>query len=89
MTRTRIVRAPIAALLLTTAALLMSTAASAQPGRPDALPLTVDEAVRRAVENNPDLAIVRLDTEVAPRSSGKASARMRPSSPPSWADPAT
>src|SRR6266567_2165350 len=26
--------------------------------------LTLDEAVRRAVENNPDLAIVRLGTEV-------------------------
>jgi outer membrane protein TolC len=26
--------------------------------------LTLDEAVRRAVENNPDLAIVRLDTDV-------------------------
>jgi outer membrane protein TolC len=29
-----------------------------------ALPLTLDEAVRRAVEHNPDLAIVRLGTEV-------------------------
>ena len=28
------------------------------------LRLTLDEAVRRAVENNPDLAIVRLGTEV-------------------------
>ena len=28
------------------------------------LALTLDEAVRRAVENNPDLAIVRLGTEV-------------------------
>jgi multidrug efflux pump len=28
------------------------------------LKLTLDEAVRRAIENNPDLAIVRLDTEV-------------------------
>jgi outer membrane protein len=27
--------------------------------------LTIDEAVRRAIENNPDLAIVRLGTEVA------------------------
>jgi outer membrane protein TolC len=26
--------------------------------------LTLDEAVRRAVENNPDLAVVRLGTEV-------------------------
>jgi outer membrane protein len=33
-----------------------------QPG--DTLQLTLDDAVRRAVENNPDLAIVRLGTEV-------------------------
>jgi outer membrane protein TolC len=30
----------------------------------ETLSLTLDDAVRRAVENNPDLAIVRLDTEV-------------------------
>jgi outer membrane protein TolC len=36
--------------------------AAAQP-RPT-VELTLDEAVRRAVENNPDLAIVRLGTEV-------------------------
>jgi outer membrane protein TolC len=30
----------------------------------DVLRLTLDEAVRRAVENNPDLAVVRLGTEV-------------------------
>ena len=30
----------------------------------DTLPLTLDDAVRRAVENNPDLAVVRLGTEV-------------------------
>ncbi|HEY3159548.1 MAG TPA: efflux RND transporter permease subunit, partial [Vicinamibacterales bacterium] len=35
-----------------------------QVGPSAALRLTLDEAVRRAVENNPDLAIVRLDTEV-------------------------
>ena len=28
------------------------------------LALTLDDAVRRAVDNNPDLAIVRLDTDV-------------------------
>jgi multidrug efflux pump len=37
--------------------------ASAQTETP-VLKLTIDEAVRRALENNPDLAIVRLDTEV-------------------------
>lgn len=52
---------------------LIATSASAQvdppqAGRPAAaaetLPLTLEDAVRRAVENNPDLAIVRLGTEV-------------------------
>jgi multidrug efflux pump len=33
-------------------------------GPSETLRLTLDEAVRRAVENNPDLAIVRLGTEV-------------------------
>ena len=34
------------------------------PAAPDTLPLTLDEAVRRAVEHNPDLTVVRLGTEV-------------------------
>lgn len=48
-------------------ALLTAATAVAQtnaPGTPSTLQLTLDEAVRRAVENNPELAIVRLDTEV-------------------------
>jgi outer membrane protein len=51
--------------------LLITTSANAQSesSRIDAQPagtlrLSLDEAVRRAVENNPDLAIVRLGTEV-------------------------
>ena len=36
------------------------------------LPLTLDEAVRRAVEHNPDLAIVRLGTEVEAARIGEA-----------------
>jgi outer membrane protein len=44
------------------AALFMAAAASAQPAEP--LRLTLDDAVRRALDNNPDLAVVRLDTEV-------------------------
>jgi outer membrane protein len=39
--------------------------ASAQSGPPrETLNLTVEEAVRRATENNPDLAVVRLATQV-------------------------
>jgi outer membrane protein len=34
------------------------------PAAPPALQLTLDDAVRRAIENNPDLAVVRLGTEV-------------------------
>ena len=45
-------------------ALLISTAAWAQAEKPAALELTLEDAVHRAVEHNPDLAIVRLGTEV-------------------------
>jgi outer membrane protein TolC len=40
------------------------TAAAASESAAVNLKLTLDEAVRRAVDNNPDLAIVRLGTEV-------------------------
>src|SRR5712691_1668990 len=43
---------------------LAATTASAQVEQPETLQLTLEEAVRRAVEHNPDLAIVRLGTEV-------------------------
>ena len=48
------------------AATLVAATAFAQPSPagPDTLPLTLDDAVRRAVEHNPDLAIVKLATEV-------------------------
>jgi outer membrane protein TolC len=46
------------------APLLIATVASAQAEKPGALALTLEDAVRRAVEHNPDLAIVRLGTEV-------------------------
>ena len=43
------------------AGLMLATPAAAQI---EMLNLTLDEAVRRAIENNPELAIVRLETEV-------------------------
>jgi outer membrane protein len=43
--------------------LLLSTAAAAQPERPT-VQLTLADAVQRTIEHNPDLTIVRLDTEV-------------------------
>ncbi len=45
-------------------ALLISTTAAAQAERPATVQLTLADAVQRAVDHNPDLAIVRLDTEV-------------------------
>src|SRR5216683_293463 len=47
-------------------AALIATPAFAQGEKPavETLQLTLEEAVRRAVEHNPDLAIVRLETEV-------------------------
>src|SRR3954463_15977710 len=52
--------------LFTTVATLVATMASAQPSpaAPDTLPLTLDDAVRRAIEHNPDLVVVKLATEV-------------------------
>jgi outer membrane protein len=44
-------------------ALLLSTTAAAQAERRDTLQLTLADAVQRAIEHNPELAIVRLDTE--------------------------
>src|SRR5215831_12484575 len=44
-------------------ALLLATSAAAQ-GERQTIELSVDDAVQRAIERNPDLAIVRLDTEV-------------------------
>src|SRR5262245_57920241 len=54
-------------LYITSAAIVVALAAanaSAQNARPETLQLTLADAVQRAVEHNPDLAIVRLGTEV-------------------------
>ena len=56
-----------AALALALVALPCAAAAQVKrrpPTGPPTLRLTLDDAVRRAVENNPELAIVRLGTEV-------------------------
>jgi outer membrane protein TolC len=62
MNRTSIHRATATPIAL--AALLIATSAAAQGEKPETLRLTLADAVRRAVEHNPDLAIVRLGTEV-------------------------
>jgi outer membrane protein len=60
MNRTWIDRAAASAV----AALLTSVAPAAQHGPQETVHLTLADAVQRAVEHNPDLAVVRLDTEV-------------------------
>jgi outer membrane protein len=50
--------------MVTITAALTATAASAQVEPAATLRLTLDDAVRRAVDNNPELAIVRLSTDV-------------------------
>ncbi len=52
------------AALAVTALLLGAPGAGAQPAPPQALPLTLDDAVHRALEHNPDLAVVQMDTAV-------------------------
>jgi outer membrane protein TolC len=56
----------------TAVAVLISTSAAAQGERRQTLQLTLGDAVQRAVERNPDLAIVRLDTEIEAARVGEA-----------------
>ena len=63
------------------AAILIASAASAQTNATvikDTLRLTLDDAVRRAVENNPELAIVRLGTEVEAARVGESRSAFTP-----------
>jgi outer membrane protein TolC len=59
---------------------LIATTASAQVATPaaDTLPLALDEAVRRAVENNPDLAVVQLNTQVEAARVGQTQSAFAP-----------
>jgi outer membrane protein len=52
-------------------------ATGAEPSR-ETLRLTLDDAVRRAVENNPELAIVRLGTEVEAARVGESKSAFTP-----------
>ena len=70
--KTLIARTLLAAL----AAGVVSAQPAAAQGEP--LALTLEEAVRRAVENNPDLAIVRLDTDVEAARGGEAKTAFTP-----------
>jgi outer membrane protein len=70
---------------------LVAPAVSAQSQRPDPAPaspqtategdvlkLTIDDAVKRAIENNPDLAVVRLGTDVEAARVSQADSAYRP-----------
>jgi len=69
---------------------LAAPAVSAQSQRPDPVPaapqaaegdvlkLTIDDAVKRAIENNPDLAVVRLGTDVEAARVSQADSAYRP-----------
>jgi outer membrane protein len=56
--------------IISVGALLLSTTVAAQSG--PAIQLSVDDAVQRAIDRNPDLAIVRLDTDVEAARLGEA-----------------
>src|SRR5258705_4664486 len=75
MNRKYLHRAAAIAVALST--VLITPAASAQEERPT-LSLTLDDAVRRAVEHNPDLAIVRLGTEVEAARVGESKGAFTP-----------
>src|SRR5689334_21418260 len=64
MNRISLTRTVVALAGAMTGVLLAAAPASAQQESGAALRLTLAEAVERAIEHNPDLAIVRLDTEV-------------------------
>ena len=78
MNRTNVLRVRAAAIAL--AAAFIATTASAQNEKPaiETLQLTLEDAVRRAVEHNPDLAIVRLDTEVEAARVGQSKGAFAP-----------
>ncbi len=58
--------------------LLMAATVLAQEGKQEVLSLTLADAVQRAVENNPDLAIVRLGTEVEAARVGESKSAFSP-----------
>jgi outer membrane protein TolC len=71
-----------AGLALGATAVTAQTGASASPGAPASPPselrLTLDEAVRLALEHNPDLAVVRLEPEIGRARVGQAGGAFTP-----------
>jgi len=62
MTLRRFIRASAGAIVWAVA-LAASGVSAQQSAQPAALPLTLDDAVRRAIDHNPDLAAVKLGTD--------------------------
>jgi outer membrane protein TolC len=62
---------------MATAIALVASAASAQTAAPT-IELSLDEAVRRAIDHNPDLAVVRLGTDVEAARVSQAESAYRP-----------
>ena len=75
--RTAGVFAVATTLIAATASAQISTPANGEKPR-ETLRLTLDEAVHRAVENNPELAIVRLGTEVEAAKVGESKSAYTP-----------
>jgi outer membrane protein len=67
-----------AAVVMIAGALFIPTSVAAQDDKPATLSLTLADAVQRAVENNPDLAIVRLGTEVEAARVGESRSAFSP-----------
>src|SRR4030095_11425436 len=76
MNRSIFQRAPVT--LIAVGALLFATNATAQQDTRETLALTLADAVQRAVENNPDLAIVRLGTEAEAARVGESRSAFTP-----------
>src|SRR6187200_2668296 len=76
MTRSMFQHAP--ATLIAAGALLIATSAAAQQDAREPLALTLADAVHRAVENNPDLAIVRLGADVEAARVGESKGAFAP-----------
>src|SRR6185295_18549589 len=73
---TGIIAGMFSAVLLATTAVTVSAQAAGSDAA--ALDLTLEDAVRRAVENNPDLAVVKLGTEASAAQVGQSQGAFAP-----------
>jgi len=78
MTSRNLHRAIAGAIAFSAALAAGPASAQVEPSNTDSLQLTLEDAVRRAVEHNPELAIVRLETEVDAAHVGEAQSAYAP-----------